>query len=374
MIIVNDNVFNADVSQPHIIHGTLDPSVDFAVEELTRQPVGTLYISRTGVTGQPCNITVTAACLWVKEGTPGSPCSPAGSKSDWRRVGTCGGFILGSTPITPGAAPWCAAERGDIYEQSVPGQTWKLYHIKAGNACDAPWINLSKGCVFEDTHTPVGSMDADLCALPVSSFIHVDSVGTFIKVKNNCDGNDWEPLQTDLSNVEDMRIVTTDPDDANVGRPKYTVDTRTLNIPPRVVIGLRRNLVTAGQTTVMAGNTMVVDFDTKDIDTSQNNGGALTSNTVTLPFDGFWRVTATATLVGKAAAYNWRAVTTFNGSVLQEYQWGVLPLANALITNESAVFNAPLLGGQQIGLQLQNLDSTDSVFNSVALTLEHLGN
>lgn len=373
MIIVNDNVFNADVSQPHIKHGTLNPATDFANQTLADMSVGTIYISKTGVTGQPCNTTVTAACVWVKEGTPGSPCSPAGSKSDWRRVGTCGGFLMGTTKITPGAAPWCAAERGDIYEQSVTGQTWKLYHIKAGNACDAPWINMSKGCVFEDTHTPVGSMDADLCALPVSSFVHVDNVGTFIKVKNNCDGNDWVPLQTDLSNVQDMRIVTSDPNDAALGKPTYDVATRTLNIPPRGIVVLRKDQAMSGNTSVNPSATTTINFDVKDIDKTQNNANAVTTDTIIIPYTGYYRFFLTATGIGKAAAYKWRVVLTLNGSLTQEGLWDIFPLALSTATNASSVFEGTVTGGSMIGMQLQNTDTTASEFASVQMSVEHLG-
>lgn len=373
MIIVNDNVFNTDVGQPHIKHGTLDPAADFAMAGLVDLPVGTLYISKTAITGQPCGTTVTAACLWVKEGTAGSACAPAGSKSDWRRVGTCGGFTTGTAAINPSASPWCEAERGDVYAQTITGQTWVIYHMKVANDCGAAWVNLSKGCVFEDTHTPVGSMDADLCMLPVSSFIHVDGLGTYIKVKNNCDGNDWVPLQTDLAAVEDMRIVTTLPNDAVSGKPTYTTATRTLNIPPRVVIALRRDLVTAGPTVVTAGSTSVIDFDTVDLDTSQNNAGALALNAITVPFDGLWRVTSSVTLVGKAAEYLWRVVPTFNGSLLQEYRYEVFPGAESLTTNTSDSWVGPLVGGTQLGIQLVNKDTTDSTYNSVHLTAEHLG-
>lgn len=371
MIIVNDDVFTTDAGQPKLVHGTLDPGTQYALTELASLPVGTIYISKTSITGQPCNTTVTAACMWLKEGTAGSPCATAGSKSDWRRVG-CGGFITGTT--APGSgSPWCEAEKGDIYEQSIAGQTWKLYWLKTGNDCDAVWLNLSKGCVFEDTHTPVGSMDADLCALPVASFVHVESVGTFLKIRNNCDGNDWVPLQTDLTNVEDMRNVTTDPNDAASGKPTYDSANRTLNIPPRVVIGIRRNLVTAGTTTVVAGGTSTVDFDTIDLDTSQNNGAALTLNAITLPFDGYYRFSAFATLIGKTAGFSWRANLTFNGSSLQRFLWPVAPVADLTETNAGDTFIGPLPGGTQIGLQLTNLDTTSSQYNSVTLTVEHLG-
>jgi hypothetical protein len=369
MIIVNDNVFNTDVSQPHIKHGTLNPSTDFATQTLRDLPLGTLYISRTGITGQPCGTTVTAACLWIKEGTAGSPCATAGSKSDWRRIG-CGGFITG-TAAPSSASPWCQAEQNDIYERNITGQTWKLYYMKTGNACDAAWLNLSKGCVFEDTHTPVGSTDADLCALPVSSFVHVNGVGTFIKVKNNCDGNDWVPLQADLTPVEDMRNLTLNPDDTNKGQPTYNVSTRTLNIPPRWVVSLRRHFPSVGFLNIPANSTAVINFDTIDINTSQNNGSALSTNSIVIPFNGVYRVTVMTTLVPQATDLKWEIQGIQNGGNGVRHQFLTFDTS---VTSDSpqatASYTNPYAGGATLGMSIHNLNSVAVQTGSFVFTVE----
>lgn len=370
MIIVNDAVFQTDTTQPHLLHGTLNPATDFAQTALASLPVGTMYIARVATTGTPCNTTVTTGCLWVKEGTPGDPCATSGSKSDWRRLG-CSNILTGTAaPSSTGI--WCQAEAGDIYMRTVG--SWTLYYQKVNNRCDSPWINLSKGCLFERSATPVGvTNDANLCALPVPSFIYVNGVGTFLKVKNNCDGNDWVPLQTDISNVQDMRNVTSNPNDAALAKPTYDIPTRTLNIPPPWVVSIRRNLATAGQTTVAANAASVVDFDTMDLNTSQNNANALTLNKITVPFNGVYRATVLITLQGKTAAVPWRANMTFNAATLQKWLWTSAPSGQLPETNFTEDIIVPLTAGTQIGFDITNLDTTSSMYNSVHLTLELMG-
>jgi hypothetical protein len=369
MLIPNLTTFTGldPTTTPSIKHGNLDPVAQFASQELLDMAVGSLYIQKSVQLGPNCTVLGTSACLWIKVDRSQDPCNALGSPKDWRRC-CCFNLIEGTTPPQPTENPWCSAQTGDWYLQSdangcsglwlkikdTCGSTdWinitggkcfltgttppdpsalcdydlgahymdtsppcPVIYIKIADNCNSgDWLSLMDGCVFDAAASPVGVLPAtlpdgpSLCQLPVGAYVRdaSDSLRLYIKIADNCDGNDYAPAQ--------VRLTTNQTLDPN--RTQLNPITQVLNVSPPL-IGHRRYNAPVNGFLAVAQNTLIpVPLAQVYKDTSP---GAVICPVaqiyrVIVPMAGYWKVTAEGNFIGEADGYLAGVGIVYNGSL-----------------------------------------------------------
>lgn len=364
-------------TNPGIKHGNLDPITQFASADLLDMAVGSLYLQKMVALGGNCTTLGISACLWIKVDRSQDTCNVLGSAKDWRRC-CCFGLLEG--PGLPAATedPWCSAQTGDWYLQddtlgctvlwlkirdscgsgdwfNVTGTrcltagdtppdpatlctmdigatyvdtstTCPTLYIKIADLCDAnDWLNLADGCVLDRAGTPVGAIIASLCELPIGAYVRdtTDSNRLYVKTKDLCLGNDFQPIQ-----MKSSAVYACPPDIT------LNIATQVLNLPPRVIGNRRRASVTHGLFPLPANTLTVITGPFDDIRIAQPASIApvAPSNALIAPCDGYYRIgIQCGTYVNTASGIINGAGSAVNGAlVFMEYFPSPTPAAGVV--------------------------------------------
>lgn len=338
---------------PSLKHGNLDPTLQWASQELLDMAVGSLYIQKGATLGPNCTVLSSFSCLWIKVNRSQDPCNALGSPKDWRRC-CCFNLIEGATPPQPSENPWCSAQTGDWYLQNDPNgcrglwlkvkdtcgaSDWynvtggkclltgttppdpvalcdydlgahyldtsthcpTLYIKIADNCNNADWLSLADGCIYDMAGSPVGNTtDTNLCELPIGAVVRdtTDTNRLYLKISDGCTGLDYQPLQLRL---------TKDPDLTGVDTINET--TYVLNLAPTLIGHRRRDFTVDGRILVPPGAWLQVD-ELNDIRYDAVSAlltpmcPSTPNDAIYIPASGYWHIEARASWEGSATACN----------------------------------------------------------------------
>jgi len=326
---------------PSLKHGNLDPTLQWASQELLDMAVGSLYIQKGATLGPNCTVLSSFSCLWIKVNRSQDPCNALGSPKDWRRC-CCFNLIEGATPPQPSENPWCSAQTGDWYLQNDPNgcrglwlkvkdtcgaSDWynvtggkclltgttppdpvalcdydlgahyldtsthcpTLYIKIADNCNNADWLSLADGCIYDMAGSPVGNTtDTNLCELPIGAVVRdtTDTNRLYLKISDGCTGLDYQPLQLRL---------TKDPDLTGVDTINET--TYVLNLAPTLIGHRRRDFTVDGRILVPPGAWLQVD-ELNDIRYDAVSAlltpmcPSTPNDAIYIPASGYWHIEA----------------------------------------------------------------------------------
>lgn len=377
---------------PAIKSGNLDPSTQWASQELLDMAVGSLYIQKGATLGPNCTVLSSFACLWIKVNRSQDPCNALGSPKDWRRC-CCFNLLEGTTPPQPSENPWCAAQTGDWYLQTdvsgcsglwlkikdtcgttdwynVSGSKCLLtgttppdpvalcdyelgahyldtsthcptLYIKVADNCNAAdWLNLSNGCIYDMAGTPVGNVaDTNLCELPLGATVRDTTDGNriYVKVTDNCTGTDYQPVQLRLTTNQEM----------SGDRVKLDNATQVLNVADPLV-GHRRYPYNINGYLVVPQNTLQPVANMNQVYKDNSVGGVICPvglpDRVVVPFAGYWRVTAAGNFVDGQTNFLAGIVLSYNGGLGNVPVW-TAPLQTGVLVAANGAFEFDMNAG-----------------------------